>query len=190
MFVRSRKRPIGLIAGMIILVATAGHTYSREPSNAALQARARMQKSHSQRGSIGNGYRPWSAWTYQRAAQTHAQALNAYGKNNEQVAPATAEEHLTEIKRNLSAAKTEIEKLGSEAAQDAEVQDEVKALENTLAECQQLCGKMEKSIGDEKVDTAELCSHCSGLEEKLKKVEKEHQALMKSLGIELPADSK
>ena len=93
-------------------------------------------------------------------------------------------------RRSVDAAKAEVAKLGTEAAQEAEIQDEVKAVEKTLAECQQLCSKMEKTIGDDKVDTAELCSHCSGLEEKLKKVDKEHQALMKSLGIESPADSK
>lgn len=190
MISRVDRKPIAVIAGMLVFVVAANDSFARDPSNAALQARARMQKSHSQRGSIGNGYRPWSAWTYQQSAQTHAQALNAYGQKNEQVSPATADEHLTEIKRNLSAAKAEVAKLGSQAAQDAEVQEELKAVEKTLAECQLLCSKMEKTIGDDKVDTAELCSHCSGLEEKLKKVETEHQALMKSLGIESPAAGK
>jgi len=96
---------------------------AQTPTNAALQARARMLERHKQSGSIGNGYRPWSAWTYQQSARTHTQALNAYGQNCKQLPAATAREHLTAIQQNVAATRKEIAKLGDEAAKEAEVQE-------------------------------------------------------------------
>ncbi len=171
----------------VVLVTMTHFAEAQTPTNAALQARAKMQQRHKQTGSVGRGYRPYSAWTYQNSARTHAQALNAYGRNSQQLPPETAREHLTEIQRNLAATRKEITKLGPEAAQEAEVQEHVVALEKHLAECEKLCGMMEKTIGEDRVEAAQMCAHCSGLEAKLKEAEAEHRALLKKLGIDLPA---
>ncbi len=144
--------------GMIALLAIAQFAEAQTPTNAALQARAKMQQRHKQTGSVGGGYRPYSAWTYQNSARTHAQALNAYGQNCQQLPAATAREHLTEIQKNVTATRKEIAKLGPEAAQEAEVKEHVVALEKHLAECEKLCGMMEKTIGDDGVETVQMCA--------------------------------
>ncbi len=173
--------------GVIFLMTMTQFAQAQTPTNAALQARAKMQQRHNQTGSVGGGYRPYSAWTYQNSARTHAQALNAYGQNCQQLPPATAKEHLDAIRQNVTATQKEIAKLGPEAAQEAEVKEHVVALEKHLAECEKLCGMMEKTIGADGVETTQMCAHCSGLEAKLKAAEAEHRALLKKLGIELPA---
>ncbi len=155
--------------------------------NAALQARAKMQQRHQQSGSIGGGYRPWSAWTYQQSARTHTQALNAYGQNCKQLPAATAREHLSAIQQNVAATRKEIAKLGEEAAKEAGVHEKVVALQKHLEECEKLCGMMTKTITENGVETVQMCAHCSGLEAKLKAAEAEHQALLKELGIAPPA---
>ena len=173
----------------MVLLATVEFAGAQTPTTAALQARARMQQRHKQSGSIGNGYRPFSAWTYQNSARTHAQTLNAYGQNCKQLPPATAKEHLDEIRRNVASSKAEIAKLGADATKEADVKQEVDALTKHLAECEKLCGLMDTTIDKDSVENAKMCAHCSGLETKLKAAEMEHQALLKKLGIELPATS-
>lgn len=158
----------------------------QQTPNAALQARARFLEGHNRTGSMGNGYRPWSAWTYQESARRHAEALNTYGKHVKQLPPATAKEHLDEIRKNVAASKAEIAKLGDEAAKEADVKNHVDALTKQLTECEQLCASMEKTIGEEGVDTVKMCAHCFGLTEKLKMAETEHRALLKKLGLEPP----
>lgn len=157
--------------------------------NAALQARAKMQQRHQQSGSIGGGYRPWSAWTYQQSARTHTQALNAYGQNCKQLPAATAREHLSAIQQNVTATRKEIAKLGEEAAKEAGVHEKVVALQKHLEECEKLCGMMTKTITEDGVETVQMCAHCSGLEAKLKAAEVEHEALLKELGIAPPASA-
>ena len=160
---------------------------AQTPTNAALQARAKMQQRHQQSGSIGGGYRPLSARSYQQSAQIHAQALNAYGQNCQQLPAETAREHLTAIQQNVAATRKEIAKLGDEAAKEADVQEQVATLQKHLTECEKLCDMMGKTIKDDGVETVQMCAHCSGLEAKLKAAETEHQALLKKLGIEVPA---
>lgn len=154
--------------------------------NAALQAREKMRSSHGQSGTIGGGYRPFSAWTYQNSARMHAQTLNAYGKNCKQLPSATATEHLSAIRQNVAATKAEVAKIGADAAKEADVKEHVDALQKHLAECEQLCSMMEKTIGPDGVQSAPMCTHCSGLEDKLKKVDTEHRALLKKIGIDVP----
>ncbi len=157
--------------------------------NAALQARAKMQQRHQQSGSIGGGYRPWSAWTYQQSARTHTQALNAYGQNCKQLPAATAREHLSAIQQNVAATRKEIAKLGEEAAKEAGVHEKVVALQKHLEECEKLCGMISKTITEDGVETVQMCAHCSGLEAKLKAAEAEHHELLKELGIAPPASA-
>ena len=159
---------------------------AQKPTNAAQKARARMKERHSRTGSVGNGYRPWSAWTYQQSARAHARTLNTYGRNSQELPAATANEHIKEIQRNVAATRTEVGKLGEEAASQAEVKEHVEALEKHLAECERLCGMMEKTISTDHVDGPAMCKHCDSLESALKAAEMEHQKLLKELGIEPP----
>jgi len=175
-----------LFAGLlfsVVLAMSSQFADAQTPSNAALQARAKMQQRHQQTGSIGGGYRPWSAWSYQQSARTHTQVLNAYGQNCNQLPAATAREHLATIQQNVAASKKEIAKLGDEAAKEAEVQENVVALQKHLDECEKLCGMMAKTITEVGVETVQMCAHCSGLEAKLKAVDAQHEALLKELGI-------
>lgn len=191
---RVPKALFAALLGLAMLAMSGPNVSAQQPSpnfkpatNAALQMRAKMQQRHKQSGSIGGGYRPWSAWTYQQSARTHTQALNAYGQYCKQLPAATAHEHLSAIQQNVAATRKEIAKLGDEAAKEAEVQQRVVALQQHLEECEQLCGMMAKTITEDGVETVQMCAHCSGLEAKLKAAEAEHQALLKELGIESPA---
>lgn len=178
---------LAVVVGSIAIVALSQFAAAQQQTpNAALKARAKMMQRHKQAGSMGNGYRPWSAWTYQESARRNAEALGAYGKNVKEIPPATAKEHLDEIRQNVAATKAEIAKLGDEAAKEADVKNHVDALTKHLAECEKICAMMEKSIGEDGVDAAQVCVHCSGLEEKLKEAETEHRALLKKLGLEPP----
>jgi len=178
------------VAASIVVVAWSQFVAAQQQTpNAALQARARFLEGHKQTGSIGNGYRPWSAWTYQESARRHAEALNAYGQNVKQLPPATAKEHLDEIRKNVAATKSEIAKLGDKAVKEADVKNHVDALTKHLHECEQLCASMEETIGKDGVDTVKMCAQCSGLSEKLKAAETEHRALLKKLGLEPPTST-
>lgn len=156
-------------------------------TNAALQARERMLQSHRQSGSIAGGYRPYSTWSYQNSARTQAQALNAYGESCPQVPPATAKEHLTEIRRNLAAATEEITKVEKEPAKDADVHMHVDAIHKHYEAAAKLCDRMEKAIGEENVDCAEMCACCAGIDKELQAAEAEHQQMLDKIGIKLPA---
>lgn len=180
---------ISAVMGAMALLVMVQSAEAQQPNPAfkpATNAALKMQQQHKQTGSVGGGYRPYSAWTYQNSAQTHARTLSAYGQNCKQLPPATAKEHLGAIRQNVTATRTEIAKLGPEAAKEADVKQHVDAMEKHLAECEKLCGMMEKTIGKDGVETAQMCAHCSGLQEKLKAVEGEHRALLKKLGIEPP----
>lgn len=155
----------------------------------ATNAALRMQQQHQQTGTIGGGYRPWSAWTYQQSARTHTQALNAYGQGCKQLPAATAQEHLSVIQQNVAATKKEIAKLGEGAAKEAGVQEKVAALQKHLEECEKLCGIMSKTIKQDGVESVQMCAHCTGLEAKLKAAEAQHQAILKEFGIEVPASA-
>jgi hypothetical protein len=173
---------------IIVMCAIAGSALAQKPSsvNAALQARDRMLQSHRQSGSFSGGYRPFSTWSYHNSARTQARALNAYGQNCPQVPPATAKEHLTEIRKNVASATQELSKFTDEAAKQADVKEHVDAIKKHQEVATKLCDRMEKAIGEEKVDCAELCECCQGIDKELKAAEDEHRRLMDKIGIKLP----
>lgn len=189
---RVSKLFMAALLGSAIMVMPESTSSAQQPNSSfkpATNAALKMQQQHKQTGSIGGGYRPWSAWTYQQSARTHAQALNAYGQNCKQLPAATAREHLSAIQENLAATKKEIAKLGDEATKEAGVHEKVVALQKHLVECEKLCGMMSKTITEDGVEAVQMCAHCSGLEAKLKAAEAEHQALLKELGIATPASA-
>ncbi|MFO1094055.1 MAG: hypothetical protein U0992_12200 [Planctomycetaceae bacterium] len=184
----SRPRMM-IVAGLICAVSgIANSALAQKPSsvNAATQARDRMLQSHNQTGSFVGGYRPFSAWSYQNSARTHAQALNGYGQSCPQVPPETAREHLTAIRKDLAAARKELSKFSADAAKQADVKEHVDAIQKHQDAVAELCDRMEQAIGDKKVDCAELCACCQGIDEELKAADAEHRALLDKIGIKLP----
>jgi hypothetical protein len=172
-------------------LAMAAELHAAPPGavNAATQARANMHQTHQQSGTIGGGYRPWSAWTYTNSARTHVDTLAAYGNHAQQLPAATAQEHLTEIQRNLDASKKELAKLGNENAQEADIKQQVDSIEKHLASADKMCSMMEKNITKDGVASKEMCAHCLETSKELKAAESETLLLMKTLGIELPPAS-
>jgi cytochrome c556 len=171
-----------------LCVALAGTVQAQSQSfNAAGQGRQRFLESHQRTGTVGNGYRPYSAWTYQNSAASHAQALSAYGEGCQQLPPETAKEHLAEVRRNVTATKKEISKLGPDVEKDAELKKTIDSLQKTLAECEELCGHADAAIGDKEVQSKPFCAHCSSLTGKLEQARKQHDELIQKLGIPHPA---
>src|SRR5262245_35243268 len=147
---RPRLLAVCLIVAISALADVASAQQGRAGSvNAALKARDQMLGSYRQSGTIAGGYRPLSAWGYRNAARVQAQALNAYGEACPQVAPATANEHLAEIKRNLEASAKELEKFSAEAAQQADVKQHVDKIREHQSAALAKCGEMEQAIGKE-----------------------------------------
>lgn len=175
------------IAGLLATASVNAADPNPGAVNAATQARAKMQQSHQQTGTIGGGYRPWSAWNYVNTARTNADTLSAYGQHAQQLPAETAQEHLTEIQRNLESSKKELAKLGAEAAQEAGVHEQVASIEKHLTAAGKMCSMMEKTITKEGVATHEMCTHCMETSKELKAAEDETLKLMKTLGISPPS---
>ncbi len=176
-----------LLIALTIVGFSASLAEAQYDTNAAKKAQTKMQQQYSRSGSIGGGYRPLSAWTYQQNARSHARALNMYGQNRSDLPVETAREHLLCIKQNLTATKTEITKLGPDVATEAGLTEHIEKLQNLLADCEKSCEMMGKTMKDDRVDEKLMCEHCSVVETKLQAFENEHLSMMKKLGIELPS---
>ncbi|WP_437193678.1 hypothetical protein [Planctomicrobium sp. SH527] len=181
---------LSAVCAVSLLVTPSLLVAQQQTFNAAGKARARMQQSHKQTGAIGEGYRPWTAWSYQNSARVNSQVLNAYGQNCQQVLPETAREHLGQVRKDLASTKSEIAKIGADVAKEAGIKEDVDALEKHLTECEQICNSIETSIGQTDVETKHFCAHCTALEAKIRSVEKEHLELLKNIGVELPSSDK
>lgn len=145
---------------------------------------------HARMGATGkNGYRPMSSRAFQNSAQVHARTLGTYGRNCEQVPVETVQEHLTQIRANVTATKKEIAKLPPEAVATPGVKEHLDAIAKQLAACEKLCAMAEKSATAAKSDNVAMCQHCLGLEKELKALQKEEDALLQKLGIPIPKDS-
>lgn len=188
MFPMDAKKRLTKVLAFTLCLGLASAAFAQSQSfNAAGQGRQRFLESHQRTGTVGNGYRPYSAWTYQNAAATHARALSAYGEGCKQLPPETAKEHLSEVRRNVAAAKKEVAKLGPDVAKDAELKTMIDSLQKTLTECEELCGHAEGAVGDKEVQSKPFCAHCSSLTSKLEQAKKQHDELIQKLGIPHPA---
>jgi cytochrome c556 len=185
--VKAKKCLNELIALALCLGLSGVASAQSQGFNAAGQAQKRFAESHQRTGTVGNGYRPYSAWTYQNSAAAHAQALSAYGESCKQLPPETAREHLAEVRRNVAATRKEIAKLGPDAEKEADLKKTIDALQKTLTECEELCGHAEAAVGDKEVQTKPFCAHCSSLTGKLEQAKKQHDELIRKLGIPHPA---
>ena len=186
MFQNNVKKCLTKFTAMALCVGLSSVAFAQSQAfNAAGQARQR-QESHQRTGSVGNGYRPYSAWTYQNAATVHAQALSAYGEGCKQLPPETAKEHLAEVRRNVAATKKELAKLGPDAEKEADLKKSIDALQKTLTECEELCVHAEAAVGEKEVQSKPFCAHCSSLTGKLEQAKKQHDELIHKLGIPHP----
>ena len=143
-----------------------------------------MRRSYSRSGTVGRGYRPLSTWTYQNSARVNAQSLYLYGENCPDVSPATVQEHVTEIRRNVAAANEELNKLDEDTIRNGTIADEVHALRKSYQAVEDHCGMAEQCVTGPKVDIAKLCECCGSLEDELDAAHKSHQQLLDKLGIE------
>jgi hypothetical protein len=141
-----------------------------------------LRQSYSQRGSMGGGYRPYSAWSYQQNARMHAQGLNTYAKTVDKCSPETVKEHVAEVKKSVAAAKKEVAKLGDEAAKKAQVKEHVDAMLKHFDEAEKMCTMMEESASDGKV----VCDCCKTIDDELKAAEGEHKKMLETLGLPVP----
>ena len=187
MFVSLFRKPLVTVAALTMCISLATSAFGQSQGfNAAGQARQRFQQSHQSTGTVGGGYRPYSAWTYQSSAAAHAQALSAYGEGCKQFPPETAKEHLTEVRRNVAAMKKEVAKLGPDVEKEVELKKLIDSLQKTLTECEELCGHAEGTVGEKGVDSKPFCAHCSSLTGKLDQAKKQHDELINKLGIPHP----
>jgi len=175
---------VGLVGLFSCLWLGTGLAQTRWPGKPANPGPGEMRRSYSRSGTVGQGYRPLSTWSHQNSARVNAQSLYLYGENCPEVAPATVKEHVTEIRRNVTAANTELDKLDQDTIRNGKIADEVDALRKSYQAIEEHCGMAEKCITGSKVDTGELCACCGSLEDELDKAHHSHQQMLDKLGIE------
>ena len=142
---------------------------------------------HRQMGATGkNGYRPYSSRGYQNSVRSHAQTLYSYGQSVQQIPVETAQEHLTQIQSGVASVKKEIAKIDPETAAKAGVQEHIALISRTLTDCEKMCAALEKSIAEQKTDSAGLSAECKVIEQHVDIVRKEETAMLKKMGITLP----
>ena len=170
------------IAAAVLVSSTVAQT--RWPGKPANPGPGEMRRSYSRSGTVGRGYRPLSAWSYQNSARVNAQSLYLYGENCPDVEPATVKEHVAEIRRNVAAANSELDKLDEQTIKEGKIADEVEALRKNYAAIEEHCGMAEKCVTGKGVETGKLCECCGSLEDELDAAHKTHQQMLDKLGIE------
>ena len=166
----------GAICAGMILAISSGLPAQQRPSY--LDAGSKM------RGDFGRGFRPHTARTYTSQAYNNAGVLYYYGQNYPQLPPATAREHVQEVRRNLDAARKEYAKIGPELTQQPDLKPHITAIDQGLARVNQTCQMLEQHVKSGQFQLGPVCDHCLNIAKELKAVESEHDQLMKKLGIE------
>jgi hypothetical protein len=130
----------------------------------------------------GAAYREQSSQAYWSGANTHAQALNDYARSYSYIPTDTAEEHTSEVHRNVTAAKKEVSKLGPRAKTDKKLQGHVDTLHKhydaALSHSKDLSAEAKK--GD-KADPKKLSTSAAGVSDSLKAADAEHKKLNEHL---------
>ena len=155
------------------------------PGKPANPGRQEMHNSYRSQGSFSKGYRPSMTYSYQSSARSHAQALSTQGQAVKKIDPQTATEHVAEVKRNVGAAKKELAKIDSSAAQKAEIVQHIDAMKKHYEAAEKCCADAEHHIAG-KAESAEIASCCVDMDKHLAAAEAEHKKLMELLHIELP----
>ncbi|MEX2121530.1 MAG: hypothetical protein WD847_18215 [Pirellulales bacterium] len=134
----------------------------------------------------GSVYRPHSASAYQRQARSHARVLNHYGRRHEAVPQDTAQEHATEIRRNMEAATKEVAKLekDKQLRNNKQIMEQVAKVREHHAKAAEMCDMLDEACAQGDADSATLCECCSVIYKELEAAEAEHDKLKQMLGVE------
>ena len=180
-------RPFATVSALVLTAAMlqAAPPTSNFPGKPANPGRQEMHNSYRSQGSFSNGYRPMTNWSYQNSARSHAQALSAQGQNVKKIDPQTAKEHVTEVKKNVAAAKKELAKIDMTAAAKAEIAQHVEAMKKHYEAAEKCCVDAEHHIAGSAESTV-LASCCQDMDKHLAAAEAEHKKLLELLHIEVP----
>jgi len=138
-------------------------------------------------GNLGGAkYRPYTARTYSRHAINHGQILQHYSKSAESIPQATAQEHATEVRRNLDAFAKEIDKLPKEYDNDPEAKKLIAEIKQHNAEAAKHCGMLEAECAKHMAAGGTLAKCCDDMLTQVRAADAAHDKLMKHLGIPLP----
>jgi hypothetical protein len=180
------SRLIQSLSAVVLTAAACSVTSAQNfPGKPANPGRQEMHNAYRAQGSFAQGYRPSMTYSYQQSARSHAQALSSEGRTVQKIDPQTAQEHVAEVKRNISAAKKELAKIDMTSAQKAEIAQHIDAMKKHYEAAEKCCGDAEKHITDDPKE-AELASCCADMDKHLAAAEAEHKKLMDLLQIELP----
>ena len=133
----------------------------------------------------GSAYRPHTSATYHRGAVEHAGTIRYYAQNHPTVAQETAKLHAAEVRKNLTGAKQEIQKLKDDktAKFDKETQELIAAIQKLQKEAEGHCDMLDAECAKGDAEGAKLQACCGDLYESLKKADELHDKLMTKLGI-------
>ncbi|MBL9094498.1 MAG: hypothetical protein JNL96_24965 [Planctomycetaceae bacterium] len=156
-------------------------------SSATVQAQPRAMYNPSAAGNLGGGkYRPYSARTYSRHAINHGQILQHYSKSAESIPQATAQEHATEIRRNLDAFSKEVDKMPKDFENDPEAKKLIAEIRQHNTEASKHCGMLETECAKHMAAGGTVAKCCEDMLTHLRAADAAHDKLMKHLGIPLP----
>jgi lipoate-protein ligase A len=126
----------------------------------------------------GSAYREWSSNSYRTAAYGHATALDEYSRTYTYIPEETAKEHAAEIRRNVTAVKTELAKLAPTAKTDKSLAKHIDTLnakyDKVLADCTAVETECAKG---EKADLKKVTEGSNRMSSDLKTAEADHKSL-------------
>jgi hypothetical protein len=174
-------------AAALVLTVAVGSVASAQsfPGKPANPGRQEMHNAYRSQGSFSQGYRPSMTYSYQQSARAHSQALSSQGRVVQKIDPQTAKEHVSEVKKNVGAAKKELAKIDMTAAQKAELAQHIEAMKKHYDAAEKCCGDADKHISEDPKE-ADLASCCADMDKHLAAAEAEHKKLLELLHIELP----
>ena len=178
-----------VLAGLLLIPLGFAAEVAASPSPMGFEDWKAIHRQMGATGKSGYGYRPMTSRAYQSSARFHSRALNSYGSECQQVPVETAREHLVQIQSSVAAVKKEIQKIDTETATKAGIEENVAAIMKQLAECEKMCGMADKAITGEKVENVAICAHCTSIEKQLTAIRKEEDAMLKKFGISIPDES-
>jgi hypothetical protein len=171
----------------ILLTIVAALAFAASAETSAFAQRAMYNPSAA--GGLGAlNYRPYTARTYSGHAVNHAQTLQYYGRNNQTIPQATAQEHAAEIRRNLDAFGKEIAKLPKDYEKDPEAAKLIAEIKQHQAEAAKHCGMLEAECAKHMAAGGVVHQCCADMLTHLRAAHEAHDKLMKYLGVPMPGE--
>lgn len=134
------------------------------------------------------GYRPYSTHAYQSSALANARALEHYAATGG-ASKATAEEHATAIRRDVSLADKELAKLEASVKDDKVATDLIAEIKTHQANAVKACGMVETECAKHAPDASGVTSCCTKMTTELKAAADAHAKLMQHLKVAPPHNS-